>query len=158
MDRNVAEKLPFSKVDHVGIVVRDMDKAIEYYQSLGIGPFKSLNLIVSERKIRGRTVGNVSNKIRLCQIGSIQLELLQPVEGESIQKEFLETRGEGVDHLGFFVNDIDREVAKLVKAGFKVITSVDFLNGGGVVYLDTGKVGGVLFELCYRQREYQGVL
>jgi len=59
----------------------------------------------------------------------------------------LETKGEGINHLGFLVDDIDREVAKLVKKGFKVISSGKFLTGGGFAYFDTGKVGGILFEL-----------
>ncbi len=35
----MTEQLPFSKVDQIGVIVRDIDKAVEYYQSLGIGPF-----------------------------------------------------------------------------------------------------------------------
>jgi len=38
----MTEKSPFSKIDHVGILVKDLDKAIEHYQSLGIGPFQQI--------------------------------------------------------------------------------------------------------------------
>ena len=39
----MAEDSPFSKAEHIGVVVRNMDRAVEYYESLGIGPFKPLN-------------------------------------------------------------------------------------------------------------------
>ena len=50
------ERSPFSKIDHIGVIVRDMDKAIEYYQRLGIGPFESLyhKIAIIETKERGK--------------------------------------------------------------------------------------------------------
>ena len=147
MEKTGAEKLPFSKVDQVGIIVRDMDEAVEYYQSLGIGPFEALNASATDRKVYGRPADDVKNEVKIAQAGGVQLELVYPASGESIQKEFLDTKGEGINHLGFFVDDIDKEVAKLVEKGFKVISSGKFVGGGGFAYFDTGKVGGVLFEL-----------
>jgi len=147
MEKTGAEKLPLSKVDQVGIIVRDMDEAVEYYQSLGIGPFESPNIIPTERRVYGKPADDVKNKVKVAQAGRVQFELVQPVSGESVQKEFLETKGEGINHLGFFVDDIDKEVAKLVGKGFKVISSGKFVGGGGFAYFDTAKVGGVIFEL-----------
>ena len=40
---DMPDKSLFSKVDHIGVVVRDIDKAVEYYESLGIGPFEPVN-------------------------------------------------------------------------------------------------------------------
>ncbi len=134
----------------MGVIVRDMDKAIEHYSSLGIGPFESLKkLLPIEKKGLGKPIDpdNFRLKVRVTQMGPVQLELIQPVAGESLWKEFLETKGEGINHLGFFVDDLDKEVAKLVEKGFKVIHGEKFLGGGGYAYLDTGKVGGVLLEL-----------
>ena len=61
--------------------------------------------------------------------------------------EFLEKHGEGVNHLGFLVDDLDAETAKLVGKGFRVISSGKTLSGGAFAYLDTDKVGGIVFEL-----------
>jgi len=141
------EKLPFSKVTQIGVVVRNLDKAIDYYESLGIGPFQIFEGIKSaKREVYGKSAPDVKNRIAHCQMGAVSFELVQPVSGKSIQKEFLECHGEGINHLGFLVNDIEEELAKLVKRGFKVISRVKVNNGGGA-YLDTDKVGGVLFEL-----------
>ena len=147
MEKVGVEKSLFSKVDHVGIIVRDIDKAIEHYQSLGIGPFRPFNIAYTERKMRGKPAGDVKNIVRVAQMGQIQLELIQPVEGESLPKEFLETKGEGISHIGFSVDDVDKERAKLEEKGFTVIYSSRFQNGGGAAHFDTDKVGGVIFEL-----------
>ncbi|MFC1938198.1 VOC family protein [Chloroflexota bacterium] len=120
------DKLPFSSIDQVGVIVRDIDKAIKHYESLGIGPFKPLEGIVAiERTMRGKPANDVNNEIR----------------------------GEGINHLGFFVEDIERETAKLVENGFKVIATTKFLHGGGLAYFETDSVGGVLFELIQRPTE-----
>ena len=149
MGKSGVEKSPFSKVSHVGIVVRDMDKAIEYYQSLGIGPFESSKKghLATDRKVYGKPADDAKIKSRVVQMGQLYLELVQPVEGEAIQKEFLKTKGEGINHLGFLVDDIDKETAKLEEKGFKVISSTRYAGGGGIAYFDTDKVGGVIFEL-----------
>lgn len=128
-------------------MVRDVQRAAAYYASLGLGPFEPLKLTRIERSVYGRRADDVANKSLVARMGPVQFELLQPVSGASIQKEFLEKRGEGINHLGFLVDDIDKEVEKLAARGFKVISSVKYLGGGGVAYLDTDRIGGVLFEL-----------
>ncbi len=131
MKKIEVEKLPFSQIDQVGLVVRDIGKAIEHYSSLGIGPFESLNITLVDRKIYGKPADNTKHIVKVAQMGRVQLELIQHVAGESIHKEFLESKGEGVDHLCSFVDDFDGEVAKLVEKGFKVISSGRFVGGGG---------------------------
>ena len=152
MGKTETEKSPFSKVSHVGIVVRDMDQAVEYYQSLGIGPFQPSQKghLATDRKVYGKPADGVKIKSRVAQIGPLYVELVQPVEGESLQKEFLEAKGEGINHLGFFVDDIDKEQAKLEAMGFRVLYRSRYRNGGGCTYFDTGEVGGILLELIQR--------
>ena len=150
MEKSGVEKSPFSKVCQVGVIVKDVDKAVEYYQALGIGLFESSKTahLVTDRKVYGKPADDVKNKARLAQMmGQLYLELVQPVSGESIQKEFLEIKGEGINHLGFFVDDLKKETAKMVEKGFKVISSTRYAGGGGIAYFDTDKVGGVIFEL-----------
>ena len=142
------EKSPFSNLDHIGVIVRDLDKATEYYQSLGIGPFEPVKVVATERQMRGKPIdaNTVMVKARTAQLGPVKLELLQPVEGD-IWREFLETRGEGINHIAFLVDDLDRAEAELEKQGLKIIYKTRFVNGGGDDYFDTGKVGGVLLSI-----------
>ncbi len=122
------------KFHHIGVAVKDMDKALEYYQSLGI--IATIEPEVQEDGI----------KLRYVQIGSITFELVQPVEGESPQKEFLNSRGEGIDHIAFSVDDLDEETAKLVEKGVPIIIG-GRSKTGGFAYFDTRKVGNVIIEL-----------
>ncbi len=148
------EKSPFSKADQVGLIVRDIDKAVQYYESLGIGPFEPMKGPPPfDRKVYGKPAEGIKNKVMVAQMGSVQLELVQPVSGKSVQMEFLESRGEGISHLGFFVGHLDKAVPKLVEKGFKVILGGRFAGGGGFAYFDTDKVGGVIFELVQWPRE-----
>ncbi len=147
MEKSSTEKLPFSKVDQVGVIVEDMERAVEHFQALGIGPFKPLNVVFTDRKVYGKPADNVRHLIRVARMGQIEFELLQPASGKSVQREFLESKGEGINHLGFFVDDIEREMASLVEKGFKLISNGKFVGGGGFAYFDTDKVGGVMFEL-----------
>jgi len=139
------------KLHHLGVVIRDMDKAIEYYQSLGIATFKPEILFKSSNfadfTVNGKTPDTIVKlRIRFVQIGSSQLELIQPVEGESPQKEFLASKGEGINHIGFTVDDLNKETDKLVKKGIKIIFSGK-RQTGGFAYFDTPKVGNVIIEL-----------
>ena len=144
----MTEHLAFTRVDQIGVVVRDMDKTVEYYESLGIGPFKSMGLTITERKVYSKIANDVKNIQMITQIGLVQLELVQPVSGEFIQKEFLDTRGEGINHLGFYVDDFANEVARLVEKGYEVIASARGLDGyGDGAFFKTDQIGGVLLEL-----------
>jgi len=90
----------FSKAHHVGVVVRDMDKAIERYQSLGIGPFEpSKSFDVVEREFLSKPIDAKTTRLkaRFTDLGPIRLELIQPLEGNSLAQKFLETNGEGIN-------------------------------------------------------------
>lgn len=140
-----AEKSPFTKVHHVGLVVENMEKALAYYESLGIGSFEPLRLSPSEGLFRGKTT--ISTPIiSMGVVGGIVMELLQPTEEDSLIKEFFENKGEGLHHIAFLVDDIDRETDNLVKKGFDVVFSQKF-GQGGCAFFDTGKVGGMFVEL-----------
>lgn len=140
-------KSPFSKLRDVVVVVRDLDKAIEFYQSLGIGPFEAnVSAAVMDRRVYGKS-SNAKLKGAKTQIGPVELNLIEPVEGESVQREFLDRKGEGINKLGFEVNDLDKEVAKMEEKGLKVISFGRFPSGGGFAYFDTREVGGIILAL-----------
>jgi methylmalonyl-CoA/ethylmalonyl-CoA epimerase len=145
MAKKDIENPPFAKVHHVGVVVKNMDKAVAHYASLGLGPFEPLKLSPAEGFLRGKSL--ISTPIiSMGEVGGIIMELLQPTEEESLIKEFYEARGEGIHHIAFLVDDIDQETEKLVQKGFKVLFNQKF-GKGGCAFFDTGQVGGVWIEL-----------
>ena len=142
----------------MAVVVRDMDKAVEYYQSLGIATFQPEFMLDSstytDYKVFGKTPDTIDKtRMRFVQISSFQLELVQPVEGETIYKEFLKNKGEGVHHIAYTVDDLEEETAKLAKKGIPVITRVyRGSTGAGFAYFDIRKVGNVIIELIQRAK------
>ena len=135
------------KLDHVGVVIRDLDKAVEYYQAFSMGPFNPSGRASFDSMSYGKPAEGIKNLSRHGQMGGLKLELIQPVSGDSMQKRFLEEKGEGVHHLAFTVDNLDEEMAKLAARDFKVIYSAKFVGGGGMAFVDTDKVGGVCFQL-----------
>ena len=155
---------------HVGVIVEDMDKAVDYYKSLGIVDFPpepetagAGNQPVWEEIIAygetvikdGQPFFTVSpdvkpGRIRFCWMGTVPLELIQPGDAfQEVNGDFLKTNGEGIDHIAYTVDagHFDREVEKMKAKGLSVLYSGRQTNGGGFVYFDTRKVGGIITEL-----------
>ena len=137
------------EVRQVGIIVKNMEKTMQQIHSiLGIGPFRLLT--APEAIIHGKKVHSEA-KLAFAQSGLIEIELIEPVKGESIWLKFLRTRGEGVHHFGIFVPDIDKELAKYKKMGIGVLQS-----GGDeyvkYAYMDTEGIIGVIIELLQAKK------
>jgi len=137
-----------SKFHHVGVVVRNVDRAVEYFQGLGIGPFESSNLVHINRRMDGKpVVGDVKVIVKTATIGRIGIELLQPVSGTSTPQKWLESHGEGISHMAFIVDDIEEAKSTMVEAGFTVVSSSDNEGGGGMAFFSNEKVGGLIIEM-----------
>ena len=139
-------------VSQIGIVVRDLENTAAFYHStFGIGPFS----IVPEVKFDGVILrGQPTNskiKVAFADSGPLQIELIQPIEGENIYTEFLQAGNEGLHHLGFEVDDFEGMLAKFKSRGIEPI----FWHNMGFMafaYLDTGKIGGVIVELLWHKK------
>ncbi len=138
----------FTQLMHVGLVVKDMKKAIERFAALGIGPFRELVLPPDAiETYRGKPFFPAECvTIQTARIGNVELELIQPIAGESPHKEFLDAKGEGIQHLGFFVKDLAADVKRLAGEGSSVLLTSQFKGGGGVAYLDLD-AAGLIVEL-----------
>ena len=114
------------KFHHVIVIVRDMDKAVEYYQSLGTATFQPEYTVTSNQvtnlKVYGKTPDTEFKiKVKEVQVGSLSYEFFEPVEGQSFLKEFLDSKGEGIYSVAFIVDDLEKETDALVKKGVPVI-------------------------------------
>ena len=142
MESRGTHKLQLKTVDQISIAVKDIDKVIETLSSMfGLGPWTFLDLSGTDAKGR-------SWKARVAHtyLGPVDIELVQPVEGRIVQSRFLDTFGEGLHHLGFFVDDVDGEVSNLLALGAKLLIK----DPGRFAYLETGGPSGVIFELMQR--------
>jgi len=131
-------ELVFSKVDQIGVVVRNVEKTAKFYEKL----LKQEPLPPIEFE-----TGNVKLKIVFFQLGEVQLELIQVLEGENIHTKFLREKGEGLHHLGFFVKNLEETLAALKKEGLEILWRGEALGVTKFAYLDTEKTLGVTLEL-----------
>ncbi|MFX0150402.1 MAG: VOC family protein [Candidatus Hodarchaeota archaeon] len=128
----------FSKIDQIGIVVKDMESTMKFYERMfGIEPF--LTLVSS--------VYSAELKIGLLYLDEVQIELIQVLQGETIHSKFLKRQGEGLHHLGFFVDDIEKDLTRLENDGIKVLERGIILEEVEYAYLDTQKFLGIILEL-----------
>jgi len=147
---NRREKLPFSQLHHIAVVVRDLVQAIKHFSSMGIGPFESYPPMREYVRVNVPDESAFYNiQIRVAQIGPVALQIIQPPEGRTIYGDFLKKRGEGVFHLGFRVDDIEKEEAYLKQLGLRVLSSGRRADGSGFTYFDTAAIGGI--HLLIRQ-------
>ena len=135
---------PFTKPHHILIVVKDIEKTKGYYESIGIGPWVEYPPLVEYTKLNVMDEkGFFASHFIYTQIGNLQLQLVQPGEGKTIYKEFLEKKGEGVFHIGFEVNDIDATDKQLTDNGLNILASGRREDGSGFSYYDTRQHTGV---------------
>ena len=124
----MTSKLPFQvkAVDQVGFVVKDIDKAMEAYWRVGVGPWRVYTYgapLVKEITYRGKP-GDWRFRIALAKVGGFSIELIQPLSGKSIYSEYLEKQGEsGIQHLGIVVDNLDLAVEEARQSGYEVIQS-----------------------------------
>lgn len=136
---------PFTEVTQIGIVVKDLDKTVKRLTVLGIGPFKSGALPPDREEWYGTQRMYADFKIASAYIGNIQIELIQPVSGASPHKDFLESKGEGIQHIACAVKDVRQEVDRLTGLGAEVILRAKFPGGREIAYCDLGS--GLFVEL-----------
>ncbi len=152
----MTSKKSLAKLHHVGVVVKDINKAIAYLESLGIGPFvapggKRTFSIAFNGELHGKPA-KWTTTISNAKIGDVELELLEPTEGDQALKESLDTTGEGLHHIGFITEEMDEEIANLEKSGAGVWTMAREDDGGRFLYSDPTPVGGIAIEF----REFGG--
>jgi methylmalonyl-CoA/ethylmalonyl-CoA epimerase len=129
------------KLHHIAVVVKDIDKAVQYYQSLGIA-MVGREVIFPEAKPKIRA--------KFVEIGSVPIEFIQPIAGESSSyKEFLDDKGEGVQHVAFAVDDLEEEIGKLEAKGVSVLVKgkAPAAFGSLSAHFDTRQVGDFAIQL-----------
>lgn len=132
----------FDKLHHVCIVVHDIDKAQAHYESLGIGPWADYPPLAEYTDLDVPSPeGFLTLRYRICNLPNVQIQLCQPGPAPSPQRTHLETRGEGVFHLGFEVPDADAAEAE-VRA--PAMMRGRRANGTGFTYYDTAEGAGVV--------------
>ncbi len=158
MEKKPKGKVNLPPVGQIGVVVKDLDKAMKYYtETFGMGPWKVVQLDFPEVEVRGKK-HPWKVKVAFTSLGPVEFELIDVVEGRSIHSEFLDEGREGLHHLGFFVTAEEKEriIQDAAKAGIGVIQGGKSQHhSGSYAYLDSDKTGGIMFELINRPPDYK---
>jgi Glyoxalase/Bleomycin resistance protein/Dioxygenase superfamily len=118
-----------------------------FCERLGVGPFRVLQPEYSEKTYRGKP-GNFKMRFAMTSLGPVDIELIEPLEGESVYTDFLKGRGGGIHHLAFDVPDLDAAVKTFKSLGVDVVMS-GVRKGLRFAYLDAEE-GGLVLELIER--------
>ncbi|MBU3917056.1 methylmalonyl-CoA epimerase [bacterium] len=130
------------KIDHIGIAVKSLDEAIEFYE-------KTFGL-----KCEGmEEVASQKVKTAFFAIGEVHLELLEPTSPDSPIAKFLESKGPGVHHIAYATDDVQEQLNQASSAGCKLINEspVDGAGGKKVAFLHPKSTFGVLSEFCSKK-------
>jgi catechol 2,3-dioxygenase-like lactoylglutathione lyase family enzyme len=147
---NEKEQIVTSKsMAQVAVVVKDIDKARDAWaQILGIAVSEAS---VAESHFSRPTKykdspSDAQAKLAFISLENIQIELIQPLGGNSTWQEFLDTNGEGIHHIAFWVKDIEG-VEKQFELQDMPVVQTGGWDGGAYSYIDASKTIGCIVEL-----------
>ncbi len=128
-----------TRIDHVGLAVHDLDEKIAFYA-------ETFGLSVAHRETNEEQ--GVHEAMLLVAPGSY-VQLLQPTRPDSPVGKFLARHGEGVHHIGYGVDDVERALEEIGAKGVPLVDSRPRHGsmGASIAFLHPKGVGGVLTEL-----------
>jgi methylmalonyl-CoA epimerase len=133
------KKMP-KRIDHVAIIVRDIEQALTFYRdTLGITPSEVKEVPSEQVRIAFLPMGGP---------GGSEIELLEPMTPTSSLSRFLEKRGEGLHHICLEVEDIDAALREMQEKDAPVLdTEPRVAAEGRAIFLHPKGTNGVLLEL-----------
>ena len=133
-----------SHIEHIGIAVTSLDEAIPFYEKvLGLDCYNIEE--VKDQKV----------KTAFFKVGQTKIELLEPTDPESAVAKFISKKGEGIHHIAFAVNNIDRKLKEVEEKGVRLIDNVSRKGAEGmdIGFLHPKSTFGVLTELCEKKEK-----
>ncbi len=127
------------KINHIAIAVNNIEEAAKFYQNI-------LGLTLSDTEV----VAAQKTKAGFFKISESNIELVEPAEPDSPLVKFLETKGPGIHHICFEVDDVESEVKLLLERGATMIDqkSRPGAHNTKVAFVHPKSSSGVLIELC----------
>jgi methylmalonyl-CoA/ethylmalonyl-CoA epimerase len=128
----------FSRIDHIGVAVEEIEPALELYRD-------SLELTLAHREV----VEEQGVEAVLLDVGENHVELLAPLSADTPVGRFLAKQGPGLHHVAYQVQDIEATLEKLRKAGLQLIDQEPRtgIRGSRVAFMHPRATAGVLTEI-----------
>jgi methylmalonyl-CoA/ethylmalonyl-CoA epimerase len=130
-----------TKIDHIGVAVKNLEESLKFYQeTLGLD-LQGVE-VVEEQKV----------KVAFLPIGDTEIELLESTDVDGPIARYIDKKGEGVQHIAYRVDDIEKAIADMMSKGVKMIDEKPRYGAGGakIAFCHPKSTNGVLVELCQR--------
>ena len=128
-----------NRIDHLGIAVRNLDEAIQYYETV-------LGLECEGKE----EVPSQGIRTAFFNVGGVHLELLEPLSENSPVAKFMAKNGPGIHHMAFASDDVQAQLDQAKTAGVRLINESPVPGAGGkkIGFLHPKSTFGVLTEFC----------
>jgi hypothetical protein len=138
-----------AKRSHFGFAVKDLKAVSSYWNRIGFPALQARRSPPRDRVYRGRDAA-FDMEIGWQKQGDAGFEWIHSLAGPTTYDDFIAARGEGLHHLAFEVEDLDRAVAAWKETGFETVQSGAWGDAGKpgsgrYVYLDLGAAGGGVY-------------
>lgn len=126
-------------LEHIGIAVENMEKAIQTYETL-----------LDTRCYKREKVEEQQVETAFLQAGESKIELLGSTADTSVIRKFINKQGEGLHHIAFEVKDIHKEIERLIDEGYRMLNDEprEGADNKLIAFLHPKDNHGVLIELC----------
>ena len=130
------------KVEHIGIAVKDLKKANKIFEK-----------IFGRKNYKEEIVESQGVKTSFFKLGNNKIELISSINKKSPINKFLEKNKEGIHHIAFDVDDINKEMIRIEKAGIRLLSKTPLIGADKklICFLNPKDTNGVLIELCQDQ-------
>lgn len=136
-------------ITQIGILVNDIEKVSQAYAAFfGVEKpdwFWTDSVDVAQTEFKGQP-SEARSKLAFFDMGSLQLELIEPDHNPSTWREHLDEHGEGPHHIAFVIEGMKEKIAVLERNNFPLLQKGEY-TGGRYAYMDTFKELKVLVEL-----------
>ena len=133
-----------SRIEHIGIAVESLEKAIPYYETLlGIKCYAIEEVV--DQKV----------KTAFFKVGDTKIELLESTNPEGPIGKFIEKKGQGIHHIAFAVDNVNEALTEVEANGIQLVDKQGRKGAEGlnIAFLHPKSTIGVLTELCEDPRK-----
>lgn len=136
----------FTRIDHVGVAVRNLEEAIGWYET-------TYGLTVTSRETNeSQGVHEAMLVVKAPEpgeLGGSYVQLLEPLSDDTPVGKFLVRNGPGVHHIGYGVVDVTSALARIAETGVRLVDERPRHGsmGASIAFLHPKDTGGVLTEL-----------
>lgn len=155
---NSQAPFPINNVAQICVIVPDLDKAVEnYWKVFGIGPwsFYTYGKPLVKRMTRNGEPTEYKMRVALANVGPMRIELIEPLEGDTVYQEFVDKHGYGVHHIGVLTDSMVESLDRAHKAGLTMTQDGSGFGpdkDGHYAYLDTEALIGTTIEIIERPK------